>query len=837
MPDRPKLPYVDLINWKGLYTKSSPDVLSAEQLRLAENCDFFQIYGAISKTKGSARVLSSVYQESSVTKKIPWIDFYKASDLDGQILRHVLVAAGSKLGRIDSGSITVLKSDRTEDLFHSADRLDKFMFITNQDPDLVGLGDDLVKYDGAVISKWGITPPGSEETIIDDFNSASSFDRFRATVTDDTTTTFNGDSIRIDKDAAHQAFKNFYVEKSYIAFYVIQDQRDSSKSASNRVNFFTYIPRGQLTEDCIRTSSFDKGDEEALSVWLSPDSDDVVTNNRKFYFPIGSLVEGWNKLNLDFSTEAASALTGSFYPEVDRVQRVRWNFKMQNATDTVSGIRLDKFVVNDQGIPIVTPSGSGNFFSSGAYQYKVTYVSKYGHESNAGPASPSTSVSNNTSIELSNIPVSTDPQITGRRLYRTVAGGSVFLFLDEIQNNTSQKYSDVTSDANLGNSTPPQAGDFSDDNSPPPQAGIVRRWKRTIFMAGDPQNPETLFFSEDDEPESFPLLNAFQLDGKITAIYETYSALIVETETGKWQVVGDNPDFSVDKIIDNMGCVGRRAAGNTRLIGYAVDRDGMRLFDGNSPLKISEPIRDKYDSDIVKSNIELMHTVHSRNRNVILQFNPDATAGIPEYNNIFAYNYSIDDPTAGYWTTIELPSTADLNFIDAAEIEDSNGDFHLYAAGDDGMVYELFEDTARDWVDAVGTKYAVRTRFRTPYLRLGEMGMESEGVTGRVRPRYVEVRLKDNTAANLTVTIESADGSSQEIARDSQDVDMVFGTNNSMIRQAIKTNYHAGEYIRITVDNNEKDVELTITGIRVYFHVLPFEGQILTVDNTATGPS
>ena len=168
--------------------------------------------------------------------------------------------------------------------------------------------------------------------------------------------------------------------------------------------------------------------------------------------------------------------------------------------------------------------------------------------------------------------------------------------MDRIDNNTSQGYVDKFGDGSLGNATPPQAGDFSDDNSPPPNGGIIKRWKDTIFMAGDPQNPNSLFFSDINEPESWPLINEFELDDKITAIYETYSSLVVETETGKWNVLGDNPDFSVDKIVDNIGCVGRRAAGETRLIGYAVDRDGMRLYDGNNTFKISEPIRDKYDS-------------------------------------------------------------------------------------------------------------------------------------------------------------------------------------------------------------------------------------------------
>lgn len=825
MADRAKLPYIDLTNFKGLYTKSSPDVVTAEQLRIAENCDFFETYGALSKTKGNARILNSCYSESGSTKPISWIEFYKASDLDGRILRHTLVAAGTTLGRVESdGTITNLKSNRTNGLFHTSATLDRFMFITNQNPDLVGEGDDLVKYDGAVVSNWGIVAPGSTETVIDTFDSASTWPGTPGdiTVVDDVTTTWDGDSISISKSSNSSA--RFSVEKAITPFYPIQDERDSSRSVANRVNFFTFIPRGQLTADCIQSGTFDQA--EALKVWVSPDSSTVDDNHWRFYFSIGELVEGWNRLNLNFAG-APQNPSGQFYPETDRIKRIKFDFLVDDETTIRSNIKLDRLQLLDQGTPIANGSGTGTL--SGVYQYKVTYVSKYGHESNAGPSSVGATISSNSQIDLTNIPVSSDPQVIARQIYRTVANGSIFLFLDRINDNTKTTYTDRTPDGSLGTSTPPQAGDFSDDNSPPPQAGIVKRWKDTLFMAGDPQNPTILYFSDAGEPESFPLINTFELDEKITAMYETYSTLIIETETGKWQVLGDNPDFSVDKIVDNMGCVGRRAAGETRLIGYAMDRDGLRLFDGNNPLKISEPIRDKYDTEIDRTNIELAHTVHSKSRNSITQFNPDNTIPVPNYTSAFNFIYSIDDPNQGYWTTLEIPS--DINIIDATEIEDANGDFKVYGSSSDGMVYELFKTGALNWTDAAGNTTAIKTKFRTPYLRLGELGKETEGVSGRVRPKFVELRLRNNTAITWNVTIESADGSAQEVARDSQSIDFTFGTNNSLIRRPLKINFAAGEYVRFTVETNEKDTFAEVVGLRVYFHVLPFEGEKTTVAN------
>lgn len=828
MAERPKLAYVDLKNFQGLYTKSSPEVISAEQLRVCENADFFEKYGAISKIKGSARVLTA---PTNPVVPISWVGFYKASDLAGPILRHVLVANGTSLSRIDSGALTSLKTGRTSGLFHTADMLGRFMFITNQNPDKVGEGDQLVKYDGAVISDWGITPPGSEETVREPFDDATDWTTKNCTVTDESETTWDGEAIKIDKTITTTDSRHFEIDKAFNdPFYVIGEDRTSDIAIPNRISFFTFIPRGELTADCINTIGKFETEGPSMSVVMSPDADSVEANNWEFYFTIGQLVEGWNKLSLDFTSGPPGGNEkGRFYPEQQTVQRVKFRFNLVDDSVTSADIRLDRFNQVDEGAPIVTLSGSGNF--TGVYSYKIVYVSKYGQLSNAGPQSRDVTAVSHGQLNLTNIPTSTDPQVTARRLYRTVANGSIWLFLDEILDNTTTTFTDTFADGSLGNETPPQAGDFSDDNSRPPQAGIVKVWKRTVFVAGDPQNPETLYFSEDDEPESFPLINAFQLDGKITAMYETYSGLVVETETGKWQVIGDNPDFSVDKIIEGMGCVGRRAAGTSRLIGYAVDRDGMRLFDLSNTKKISEPIRDRYDDAnfINKVNIELMHTVHSKSRNLILQFNPDAAG---EYTSIFAYMYPIDNVETGYWTDIVTPSAANLNFLDAEEIEDENGDFRIYVGADDGMVYELFCKDSTNWVDSGGTSFPIVTKFRTPYMREGDLGAETEGATGRVEPRFVEVRHEDD-ATTWNIKLETADGSSQPVARSTVDMNLQFGVNNSLIRQAVPgEEMIAAEYFRITLENSEAGVSSKILATRVVFHVQEGQFEVIDVDST-----
>ena len=848
MAGREGYPFLDIKGFRGLYTKATQESLQAEQLRICQNVDFFEEYGSVAKIRGSSRVLDATYKEGGVAKKISWLDFYKAPDLDGTILRHTLCAAGTRLGRVENNQITSLATGRTADLFHTSDRLDRFFFITNQNPDRVGEGDPLVKYDGAVISNWGVRAPGDTETVIEAFDDASAWAAFRCVATDESNSTpgqvtWDGESVRLD----HEFYSSrvFHIEKLITndtgdGFYAQGDMRDNSAAIRNRVNFFTYIPRGSLTASTTHpTNTGFRTNSSAISVYVSPDRGTVVDNNWQFDFTNGALFEGWNKLSLNFAAGApgkgqigspGGTSFGAFYPEDQPIRRARFEFYLSTDSTTITGVRLDRLQKLDEGAPVASPSGTGDI--TGVYSYKVVYISKYGQLSNAGPASTSITTLDHGQINLTRIPLSSDPQVTARRLYRTVGNGSVWLFLDEILDNVTTTYTDITADGSLGNETAPQAGDFSDDNSIPPQAGIVKTWKKTVFLAGDPQNPYTLYYSEDNEPESFPLINAFELDAKITALYESYAGLVVETETGKWQVIGDNPDFSLDKIVEGMGCVGRRAAGTARLIGYAVDRDGMRLFDLSDTKKISEPIRDKYDTDIDKINVELIHVVHSRSKNLIMQFNPDSAG---DYTSIFAYQYPIDAVETGYWTEISTPSAASLNFLDAVEIEDANGDFQILASGADGMIYRLFDPSSKNWVDAAGTTYAIDTQIQTPYIRGGMLGAEIEQATGRVNPHTVELRTSTDDACIWTCTIDTADGIDQALARDSSTISMQFGANNSLIRQRVPSSSSTpAEYVRLKFVNAEKDVYTKISAARIYYHVGPGQFEVLDVDNVVS---
>jgi len=824
---REPLNYLDLSNFKGLATKTTPDLTDDAQLEVATNCDLFEQYGGVGKPPGMSRVFASIYTEGGIAQSVSWTALYKAADLNGQILRHILVAAGTKLHRVASdGTLTALTGTgtsvtetRTAGLFHVSATFDDFLLIQNQDPDLVGRGNTPVKYDGNDILRWGIVAPGSTETVQESFGTSSSFTLSGITVSNETTTTQDGAATRVNKTSTAQV--NGDLTKTLTSFTIIN-------TVPNRAQVHLYIPRGSL-------SKLSQGTTKSVEIRIGPN---LTTDYYEFTRDRGALFEGWNAIPLNFYgllnnvADAADdvddpevSVTGT--PGTSGLTAVRFRINTASATDTVSGLVWDRFVTFDVGAPTVTESILGAdadpvFAVGSEYKYKVLFRGKTGHRSNAGPESAILEMlSPRDQVDLTALPVSTDPQIVSRDIYRTVNGGEIFLFVDSVENNSATTYTDTTEDIGLGQTSPPLEGDVSDDNTPPPQAGIVVRWQRTMFLAGMPDRPEVIVWSDDDEPESFPTLNESRLDAKITAIYETYSGLVVETELGKWQVTGDNPDFQFNKVIAGIGCVGRRAAGSSRISGWSVDRDGMRLYDLNNPIKISEVIRDKFDDLFNKANIELLHSTHSKRRNCILMFVANASAVYT--GNNFIYQYPLDQVAAGWWWELSLPST--INPLHVAEVEDTNGDFHLYMGGDDGMLYELFDEDSKNWVRVDGQTVAIETTFQTKYIRLGSTDdvQNAQGYTGRVLPRFVELRWDGDLPATWTVTVDTADGNDQATPTDTETLTFNFTTTvgrSSLLRLPVPMTQPA-EFVRITVSNSQLDVAGIITGLRMYYRVQP----------------
>lgn len=99
-------------------------------------------------------------------------------------------------------------------------------------------------------------------------------------------------------------------------------------------------------------------------------------------------------------------------------------------------------------------AGAGNV-NNGVHRYRVTFVTADG-ETDGGDISAAVTVadsSTNGRVSITGIPIG-GGRVTQRKIYRTVAGGSTYLLLTTIADNTTTTYQDNTADASLGAQVP-----------------------------------------------------------------------------------------------------------------------------------------------------------------------------------------------------------------------------------------------------------------------------------------------------------------------------------------------------------------------------------------------
>ena len=114
-----------------------------------------------------------------------------------------------------------------------------------------------------------------------------------------------------------------------------------------------------------------------------------------------------------------------------------------------SAIGFDIYQVPDPTSPTGVVSAGGSV-DTGAHWYGVTYVTALGETHIKFSASQITTTAGNNTVTLT-IPVSTDPRVIARKIYRTRAGYALYQdsLLATVANNTDTTYVDTASDASL----------------------------------------------------------------------------------------------------------------------------------------------------------------------------------------------------------------------------------------------------------------------------------------------------------------------------------------------------------------------------------------------------
>lgn len=150
--------------------------------------------------------------------------------------------------------------------------------------------------------------------------------------------------------------------------------------------------------------------------------------------------------------------------------------KVAKAGDTMTGLLNlaagQNFpLVTKPGAPTATLAGTGGAVTAGSHIYYVTFYTAIGEtELSAYAASAAVTVPvGGDNVNLTNIPVSTDPSVIGRRIHRSPAnfGSGTSFLVASIANNTATTYTDTMADPGSFSNT------FNRDNTTNPFINVA----------------------------------------------------------------------------------------------------------------------------------------------------------------------------------------------------------------------------------------------------------------------------------------------------------------------------------------------------------------------------
>jgi len=173
---------------------------------------------------------------------------------------------------------------------------------------------------------------------------------------------------------------------------------------------------------------------------------------------------------------------------------------------------------------------------SGKFKYVITYLrsGNFQVEGNPSPISNEITVSAK-KIDLSSIPVSTDPKVDKKRIYRTTAGGEVFFWVADINNAETTYEDNITK---LGD-------EVSYERYPPPEAVCAEVWDdRVWFVPKSARNQ--LQFTNKGSAEEMAHDNIIPVKGR-----DSDEIMAIKSFMDSLYILKRRSPFRLDKVGDS----------------------------------------------------------------------------------------------------------------------------------------------------------------------------------------------------------------------------------------------------------------------------------------------
>jgi len=240
-------------------------------------------------------------------------------------------------------------------------------------------------------------------------------------------------------------------------------------------------------------------------------------------------------------------------------------------------------IINPGGPPSLAETAAGTgALANGIYKYKVVFRNgTTGSRSNAQDAEASITIAAGpSSVSLTNIPVSSDGQVTEREIYRTTVGGALYFLAITISDNSTTSTTDNVADADL------QSFQLQTDNLYPYDT-CSECWfhDSVMWMTRDSQAGAAgrAYYSPVGRPESLlGFVEVSNTDDPCQVGFSFAESNWVMTQKNIYRITGDAEPFVPRKVYQCPGTIYPHTVAVTPFGVVYQAFDGIHLFDGNT---------------------------------------------------------------------------------------------------------------------------------------------------------------------------------------------------------------------------------------------------------------
>lgn len=246
-------------------------------------------------------------------------------------------------------------------------------------------------------------------------------------------------------------------------------------------------------------------------------------------------------------------------------------------------------------------AGSGNYF--------VSFANADNQDGNLSPASDTVTVENQ-SVSLNAVPISTDPQVTQRWIWRVGFGSTQTLKIATIPDNTTHTFIDIVAvnQAQDIGVTAPTLDESRD--LPPPARGVVGPYFGKLIAWNTDAHPARYWWTPTGQPWFFPGAldenvgnweDAGSDDDPLIKIVIHTNMLLIYKQRSLWRLLGDPTTNDPEQIDDSVGLVGPNAIAAAGALGdYFEGNEGLYLRNADFKSKISSEIDAIFKGDYVQ---------------------------------------------------------------------------------------------------------------------------------------------------------------------------------------------------------------------------------------------